>query len=179
MLESGGTPIDVGQAVGQLQAQPDARVACLKFVQPGQHHVAPEIGRHRDLQLAFNVVLAGAHLAHLFLRFAQSIQQSFTAPEQALAGQRQAHAARAADEQRRAKVRFQPFQTGAGNRRRGLQQARGGRQAALLGGGDKGFKILQVPNFHCGIFKGFLKLIPGLRSLSKRASWSEWHPSIQ
>lgn len=33
--------------------------------------MAPEIGRHRDLQLAFDRILAGAHL---IFRFAQAVQ---------------------------------------------------------------------------------------------------------
>jgi hypothetical protein len=46
-------------------------VTRLEIVQPGQHRVAPEVGRHRDLQLALGAVLARAQL---LLGLAQAIQ---------------------------------------------------------------------------------------------------------
>ena len=55
----------------ELQLQLHARIARLEIVQPGQHHVAPEVGGHRDLQLAFDGVLAGPYFV---FRFAQAVQ---------------------------------------------------------------------------------------------------------
>jgi hypothetical protein len=136
-----GFPIDVGQAVRQLQLQAYARVPFLERVQPRQHDVAAEVGRHRDLQLALDRVLSRAHFR---LGVAQAVQQRSATGQQAFAGHRQAHAARRAHEQRRAEVRLQPFEARAGDGRRYIQQARGRGQAALLGRGHEKFEIAQV-----------------------------------
>ena len=107
--------------------------------------VATEVGRQGNLQVvAYHLAAGGDFLGDI----AQPGQRQAGGRQQAFAFARQAQAARRAQHQRHAQFAFQPFQAGAGQRRRQVELAGGGGQAAEFGGADEDLEVGQAADFH-------------------------------
>ena len=110
----------IGQPVADAHLEADAGMAALEFIQPGQQHVAPQVRGHRDRQRAADGGLVARQ------RVAAGVQRCDGRAgvlQVALAVRRQPQAARGADEQPGLQRQLQPFQGGAGDRRRQVQLA--------------------------------------------------------
>ena len=128
----------VGIAVVEHQLQTDVGVLELERIQPAQYHVAPEIRRRRQLQQPGQAV---ALLPERLLTLGQRRQRLAHAVEVTPTLFGQAHAACGARQQATAQAGFQALEGDAGGGRAQPQAARGGRQAAGVGGANKDFQV--------------------------------------
>ena len=137
--------VDIGRAVGQVQAQIHACVLALELVQPGHEHVAAQVGGGGQLQRAAQSGLAASQLvAHL----AQAGQRGAAVLQKQLALLREPQAARGAHEQGHAQLCLQPLERCAGRSRRQVQGTRRGREAAAVCGAHEDIQVLQAFHGH-------------------------------
>jgi len=116
----------------------------LEFVEPRQQHVAPEVGRRRQLQHTTD------RLATTSERLCPLVQASQCCPGMqqislALGGQTQA--AGGAHEQPHTQARFQALQGRTGHCGRHVEPARGRGKAAAVGGTDEQLQVVDTQHF--------------------------------
>jgi hypothetical protein len=112
-----------------------------EFVEPLAHQVAPEIGGHRQRQVAADHAPAMGHGIASGIDFGQHVAGIL---QVALAIGRQAQAAGGARQQARAEFAFEAFHGGTGHGGGDVVLAGSGGEAAVVGGTDEDGEVFQA-----------------------------------
>ena len=131
----------VHHAITQIERDADFRVQVVEAQHQRRHMAAAKAGRCRDAQLAAGAHAAGADGGFHVGDIGQDALAFF---QKGAAFGREADAARGAHQQLDAQVRFQRVHAATDHGRGHAFSLGGGRQAASLGDGDKGFDMLEL-----------------------------------